>query len=182
MNKFFGHLKTVLTHKWWVFYYACKLGIPWQGFMHDMSKFHPTEFFESVKYYKGTSSPIPECKKDKGYSEAWLHHKGRNPHHYEYWTDNYDLGTNAVKMPYKYVLELIADYLAAGRTYRGKNFTFTDEWDWWIMKRANFTLKIHPDTMEIITKIFRILSLTTDKNLAFKCIRSKVMKMEYESN
>ena len=57
MNKFFGHLKTVLTHKWWVFKYACKLGIPWQGFMHDMSKFSPTEFFESVKYYMVMTRP-----------------------------------------------------------------------------------------------------------------------------
>ena len=182
MKNIFRHLTTILTHKWWVFRYACKLGIPWQGFMHDMSKFHPTEFFESVKFYKGTSSPIPEAKKVQGYSRAWLHHKGCNKHNYEYWTDNYDLGTDAVKMPYKYVLELVADYLAAGRTYRGKNFTFTDEWDWWIMKRANYTLKIHPDTMELITKFFRILS--NEGESGFRTIKhnKNILKKNYENN
>lgn len=175
----FKHLKVIITHKWWVFYYACKLGIPWQGFWHDMSKFSPTEFFESIKYYKGTSSPIPECKKDKGYSLAWQHHKGRNPHHYEYWTDNYDTGTTTIKMPYKYVLELIADYLAAGRTYQGKNFTFISEWDWWIMKRANYNPKIHPETIDLITKIFRKLAVSDNKSEAFKYIRSNELKNDY---
>ena len=67
---FFGHLRNILVHKWWVFYYACKFGIPWRGFMHDWSKFHPTEFFESVKYYQGTLSPIPVCKEAVGLSLA----------------------------------------------------------------------------------------------------------------
>ena len=85
INNFIGHLKTIIVHKYWVFYYACKLGIPIQGLLHDMSKFSPIEFWESVKYYQGgKSSPINACKADKGYSLAWQHHKGRNPHHYEY--------------------------------------------------------------------------------------------------
>ena len=49
MKAFFGHIKNILVHKWWVFYYAYKFGIPWRGFMHDWSKFHPIEFWESVK-------------------------------------------------------------------------------------------------------------------------------------
>lgn len=181
MSNIFKHLKTILTHKKWVFYYASKLGISWQGFWHDMSKFSPTEFFESIKYYKGTSSPIPECKKDKGYSLAWQHHKGRNKHHYEYWTDNYDTGTTCIKMPYKYVLELVADYLAAGKTYRGKYFSFTDEWDWWIMKRANYNPKIHPYTMDLITKIFRILASEGEKGFKYIKQNSKQIEREYES-
>lgn len=177
MKNIFKHLKTILTHKWWVFKYACKLGIPWQGFWHDMSKFSPTEFFESVKYYKGTSSPIPECKKDKGYSLAWQHHKGRNPHHYEYWTDNYDSGTTTIKIPYKYVLELVADYLAAGRTYRGEKFTFMDEWDWWVMKLHNYPPKIHKDTIDLITRMFVILA---NNDNGFKIIRKGDLKKDYE--
>ena len=110
-----GHTRNIITHKWWVFYYACRLGIPFRGFMHDWSKFSPVEFFESVKYYQGSSSPIPACKEANGYSLAWQHHKGHNPHHYEYWIDNVDNGGTPIKMPYKYVLEMIADYLAAGK-------------------------------------------------------------------
>jgi hypothetical protein len=137
MKAFFGHLRNILVHKWWVFYYACKFGIPWRGFMHDWSKFHPIEFWESVKYYQGDKSPIPVCKAENGVSKAWQHHKGHNPHHYEYWTDNYD-GDNTTyhKIPYEYLMEMMADWFAAGRTYIGKSFTIADEFAWWKWKKS----------------------------------------------
>ena len=150
-----------------MFYYCCKFGIPLQGITHDLSKFSPTEFLESIKFYQGgKSSPIPAAKKAQGYSLAWQHHKGRNKHHYEYWTDNYDSGTTCIKMPYKYVLELVADYLAAGRTYRGKDFTFVDEYEWW-MKCKDYR-KIHKDTKQLITKILYMLAYRTDTKEVFK--------------
>ena len=137
-----GHFKTVIIHKYWVFKYAKQIGIPWQGLIHDLSKFSWTEFSESVKFYQeGKSSPIVAAKKAQGYSLAWQHHKGRNPHHYEHWTDKYDDGTIALKMPFKYVLELIADYLGAGRAYQGKSFTPEAEYKWW---------KNHIDTKDIM--------------------------------
>lgn len=164
LKSIFGHLKTVLTHKYWVFVYCCKLGIPWQGITHDLSKFSWTEFSESVKYYQGgKSSPIPVIKNKNGYSKAWQHHKGRNPHHYEYWTDNYDNGTTCIKMPYNYVLELIADYLAAGRTYNGKSFTIKNEIEWWINckdKRA-----IDKETKLLISYIFECIDAGGFKNM-----------------
>ena len=68
VEKILGHLKTVLTHKWYVFIYCCKLGIPWQGIKHDLSKFSWTEFSESVKYYQGgEKSPIPPTAKACGF-------------------------------------------------------------------------------------------------------------------
>lgn len=144
MRAFFGHIKNILVHKWWVFYYACKFGIPWRGFMHDWSKFHPIEFWESVKYYQGDKSPIPVCKKENGVSRAWQHHKGHNPHHYEYWTDNYDNGKPTCHpMPYEYVMEMLADWFAAGRTYRGKTFNVGDEATWWYNKRKNPNLAMN---------------------------------------
>lgn len=147
-----GHLKTVLTHKKWVFYYCCKLGIPWQGITHDLSKFSPIEFKESIRFYQGgKSSPIPAAKKEQGYSLAWLHHKGRNPHHYEYWTDNYDSGTTCIKIPWNYFLEMIADYLAAGRTYQGKDFTFESEYKWWMKKKDS--CKMNDVTKEFLTEV-----------------------------
>ena len=128
----FIHLKTILVHKFWVFVYCCKLGIPWQGVTHDLSKFSWIEFKESVIFCQGgKKSPIPKAKETQGYSLAWQHHKGRNKHHYEYWTDNYDNQTTAIEMPEKYVRELVADWLAAGRTYNGRSFTIYDEIDWW---------------------------------------------------
>lgn len=153
IRNIFGHLKNIFVHKWWVFYYCCKFRIPWRGFMHDWSKLHPTEFFESVKFYKGDGSPIPIAKKEQGYSLAWQHHKGHNEHHYEYWTDNYDRDTNAQPMPLNCILEMIADWFAAGRTYKGKDFKIKDEVEWWENKKLN-TPKINNATFKLIDYIF----------------------------
>lgn len=159
MKNILKHLKTIFIHKYWVFIYCYKLGIPWQGIMHDISKFSIVEFKESLKYFQdGKSSPIPIAKKEQGYSLAWQHHKGRNPHHYEYWTDNYDTGTTYIEIPHKYVLEMVADWIAAGITYaknNGKKFTITDEINWWNnCKDSKF---IHPKTKECITEILNNL-------------------------
>lgn len=131
-----GHLKTVVEHKRWVWYYCSRLGMYKAGLLHDLSKFSPTELLESAKYYTGgTSSPINAAKKDKGYSLAWFHHKGRNRHHYEYWYDNIDTGGTKVKMPEEYVDELICDYLGAGRAYMKQSFSYVNEYKWWTDKR-----------------------------------------------
>ena len=95
------HFNLVNKHRFKVFKLCCKAGIPFRGLLHDLSKYSPTEFFESVKYYEGSYSPITNCKKENGYSKAWLHHKGRNKHHYEYWYDYSDT------LPEKFVKALI---------------------------------------------------------------------------
>ena len=122
IKKFILHLNLVNKHRFLVFKLCLKAGIPIRGLLHDLSKYSPTEFIESVKYYSGDKSPISNCKKINGYSKAWLHHKGRNKHHHEYW---YDYNTPDVTpiIPYKYVVEMICDNLAAGITYQGKNWT-----------------------------------------------------------
>lgn len=137
IKNFFGHLKTVCTHKYWVFHYCCLAGIPWRGIKHDLSKFSPTEFFESVKYYSGTRSPIDTCKEENSYSKAWLHHKGRNKHHYEYWQDNFDKGGKPLIMPFEDTVEMLCDYLGAGRAYSGKKFSYETEFEWWKEKRKD---------------------------------------------
>ena len=178
IRDFFGHLKTVLIHKFWVFYYACKLGIVWQGIVHDLSKFSPVEFFESVKFYQGgKKSPIPVVKKELGYSKAWQHHKGRNPHHYEYWTDNYDSGTTAIKIPYKYVLEMVADWLGAGKAYNGKGFSIEQEIEWW--NKCRDSKFINDETKKLISYIFE----TIDED-GFKAFRkmSNDLRIIYEVN
>lgn len=131
------HFKKICVHKYWVFHYCSMCGIKWRGIKHDMSKFSPTEFFESIKYYKGDSSPIDECKRINGVSIAWMHHKGRNDHHFEYWQQNFINGGEPVEMPYKCVLELICDYLAAARAYLGNNFSYINEYKWFIDRISN---------------------------------------------
>lgn len=158
------HFKKVCTHKRWVFHYCRIAGITWQGITHDLSKFSPTEFFESVKYYQGTRSPIDACKEVNGWSASWMHHKGRNKHHYEYWQDDFDHGGKPLEMPYKYKVEMLCDYLGAGRAYHGKNFTYQNELDWWINK-SNNPIAMHPNDKAFIDKWLRILAKDGDKAL-----------------
>ena len=149
-----AHFKKICVHKYWVAKYCFKAGLYWQGITHDLSKFSPIEFCESVRFYQGTSSPINAAKAEQGYSLAWQHHKGRNPHHYEYWTDKYDEGTVALEMPYKYAVELICDYLGAARAYQGGNFSFKNELEWWNKKKSN-GIAMHPQTKEFIDEMMR---------------------------
>lgn len=133
------------------------------GLLHDLSKFSPTELLESANYYAGgTSSPINEAKKDKGYSLAWFHHKGRNRHHYEYWYDNIDTGGTKVKMPEEYADELICDYLGAGRAYMKHNFTYVNEYKWWTDKRN--ILAMNEKTKTLVDHIMVSLAWSEIKN------------------
>ena len=158
-QKFFGHLKTVTKHKYWVWYYMNKCGLKWswRGLWHDISKFSPVEFFESVKYYSGTRSPIDACKEENGVSMAWMHHKGRNPHHYEYWMDNFDKGGEAKEMPWKYKVEMICDYLGAARAYMGEKFSYQGELEWW-RKKLDLPRAQHDADKEFVTCILEQLA------------------------
>jgi hypothetical protein len=126
-----GHIKTVSVHKYYVFLAMKDCGHPIQGLLHDMSKFSPTEFGESIEYYTGTHSPIDGARAELGYSMAWLHHKGRNPHHSQYWID-YTWGVITVaKMPWKYLVESICDTIGAGKAYMKDKWTINAPIDWW---------------------------------------------------
>lgn len=162
ISKAFAHFKLVCRHKYYVGKYCFKAGIPLQGILHDLSKFSPVEFFESVKYFQGNRSPIEACKEDKGYSNAWLHHKGRNKHHYHYWFYLSDNDKFPVKMPFKYAVELICDYLGAGHAYMGDDFSYQAEYEWWLDK-SNRELKIHYVTLGFIN--YCLLSFACGKEL-----------------
>ena len=108
LRNFFGHLSTITHHRHLVMRHCFKAGIFWQGCLHDLSKYSPKEFFAGVRYFQGNRSPNEGERAAKGYSLAWIHHKGRNPHHFEYWMD-YNPGTHImapVKMPLRYVIEM----------------------------------------------------------------------------
>ena len=151
-SKFLGHLKTVLTHKHYVAHYCFMCGLYKQGILHDLSKFSPTEFFESVRYYQGNRSPIDACKEENGYSIAWFHHRGRNRHHWEYWVDDFQKGMVPKKMPFRFALEMLCDFLGAGRAYTGKTFSIDAECKWWEKKRTQVVM--HPGTLWFIDTMF----------------------------
>jgi len=121
MNGYIGHFKTVCRHKYYVAKECFKYGLYWRGIVHDLSKFTPVEFIESAKYYSGKSSPISASKKANGYSKAWLHHKGRNKHHWEYWTDFKNGVPFAATIPEKYLIEMCCDILGAAKSYESNN-------------------------------------------------------------
>ena len=176
--KFIKHLKKIIEHKRNVAYYCFMCGLYWQGIIHDLSKFSPTEFGESVQYYVGNDSPINVCKKLNGYSNAWFHHKGRNKHHWEYWVDNLGTGMTAHKMPYKYALEMVCDYLGAGRAYVGKDkFTIDGEYGWWLRNREKMVL--HPDTRRFIDTMFTHMKFNGIKETLTDKTYMKRMKANY---
>lgn len=182
MNKLINHFKTVCKHKYWVGKYCFKVGLYKQGITHDLSKFSPTEFFESVKYYQGTSSPIDACKKEKGVSMAWMHHKGRNKHHYEYWQDNFDKGGEALVMPFKYAAEMLCDYLGAGHAYMGDKFSYEAELKWWQNKTKN-PIAMNPSIKNFINEILVELAWREKQGLSIDFILSqRHLKSVYQYN
>lgn len=160
------HFKKICIHKYYVRKYCWKMGLYWQGLTHDLSKFSPIEFWESAKYYQGDRSPIDACKEANGISYGWQHHKGRNPHHAEYWIDNIDNDKIKVLiMPKKYAMELLADYLGAGRAYMGKEFSYQKEFEWWQNKVANPNLKMHLYIRTFIHIALEKLTKTNDSSV-----------------
>lgn len=153
--KAFKHLKTILIHKVYVGKACFKLGLYKQGVFHDISKLSPIEFISSVKYYTGTSSPIDEEKKDKGYSEAWQHHKGRNPHHPEYWIDNVMVPGQecvALQMPKKYAYECLADWIGAGKAYEKTSWSPESAYNWY--EKVGSKRRIHQQTKAFLGAVF----------------------------
>ena len=163
------HTKLITHHKWVVFKLCCKIGEPWRGFMHDWSKYSPTEFIESVKYYNGTHSPITEAKKANGYSKAWLHHKGRNRHHAEYWVDESAENKTPI-IPYKFAAEMICDKLSAGMTYMGDKFTKEYELEYW--KKEQEKIRMNPKMKQYVTEVLtQVAENGIDKALTKQNVR-----------
>jgi hypothetical protein len=150
------HFKLITTHKYYVFKNCYKAGLIWRGIKHDLSKYSPTEFLESVRYFSGNRSPIDNCKEVNGWSKAWMHHKGRNTHHYEYWQDNFDKGGEPLQMPYEDALEMVCDYIAAGQAYMKKDFSYSGEYDWWLNKTAR-GIAMHPKTLQFVDLMLRVM-------------------------
>jgi hypothetical protein len=122
-QKFIGHARTVHRHRAMVRRLCFKCGLYWQGMTHDMSKYSPVEFWNGVKYYTGTASPHIGERKEKGHSDAWVHHHNRNKHHGEYWWDiNPDGKSCPIPMPTKYLKEMICDRVAASMIYLGDKY------------------------------------------------------------
>ena len=174
---FIGHFKTITRHKILVAKGCFKLGLYYQGIMHDMSKYSPTEFLVGVKYYQGTESPNNAERMEEGISMSWLHHKGRNKHHFEYWID-YDVEGNStilagMKMPVKYVAEMFCDRVAASRIYNKDKYKDSDPLDYYIKGLGHYIM--HPETDELLHNLLKMLA-DKGEEYTFAYIKANVLK------
>lgn len=178
--KVLGHLRTINHHKRLVMKHCFKVGLYRQGLMHDMSKYSPSEFLAGCKYYQGNRSPNNAQREDVGYSAAWLHHKGRNKHHYEYWIDysvNPKEGIIGMKMPVRYVVEMFCDRVAASKTYEGEAYEDRHPLEYYEKGAARLGKMIHPDTAALLHKLLKMLAEEgEDKTFAY--IRRVVLEKE----
>lgn len=153
----YKHFVTITRHRHKVIQHCFKAGIFWQGCLHDLSKYKPSEFIVGAKYYQGTRSPNEAEREDKGYSVAWMHHKGRNKHHFEYWTD-YNIQTKTiqpVKMPMNYVIEMFCDRVASSKIYMGDKYTNKCPLDYFLMTKSN--RQIHKETSDELEFLLKML-------------------------
>ena len=166
------HFITITHHRHKVIANCFRAGIPMRGLLHDLSKYSPTEFIPGAKFYLGNRSPNEGERESYGYSKAWLHHKGRNRHHFEHWTD-YNPETkkfSGVEMPQKYLIEMFCDRVAASKIYNGKNYTDSTPLQYFLNGRNNRGSIIHPKTSDELELLLRMLSEKGEKE-TFRYIR-----------
>jgi hypothetical protein len=118
--------------------------------LHDLSKFSRSEFWPYAEHFLG------EKKHEEEFHRAWLHHVHHNDHHWEHFIENYPsvskiLANNPqlnnltiYEMPDEAILEMIADNLAASRSYEGywPDRKKKDGWPW--MTKSYQKYRLHP--------------------------------------
>ncbi|MEE1009469.1 MAG: DUF5662 family protein [Agathobacter sp.] len=181
--KAWNHFKTITHHKILVLVGCFKIGLYKQGLLHDLSKYTPTEFLVGCKYYQGYMSPNNAERMDKGYSSAWLHHKGRNKHHLEYWID-YSIakeddnngaknGMTGMKMPIKYVCEMFIDRISASKNYQKEKYTDRSSLEYYEKSKDHYI--INEDTAALLEYLLEMLVARGEKE-TFSFIKNELLK------
>ena len=175
-HNFFGHLHTINTHKLEVMKNCFRVGLYKQGLLHDLSKYSFSEFIPGVKYYQdGNRSPNNAQREAEGCSTAWLHHKGRNRHHYEYWIDystRLPGGMQPVPMPDKYIAEMLMDRIAACKIYNGK--AYTDRSPLQYYESGKDPAPLHAYTKEVLEKLLKMLAEKGEKE-TFQYVKTELL-------
>ena len=173
--KAWKHFKTITRHKLKVMEGCFKVGLYKQGILHDMSKYSPTEFLVGVRYYQGNRSPNNAEREAIGYSSAWLHHKGRNKHHLEYWLDYGfppDKRITGMRMPVKYVVEMCMDRIAACKIYMGDSYHDSAPFEYY--ERGKAITILHDETRALLEKMLRMLAEKGEKE-TFAYIKTEIL-------
>lgn len=169
------HFITITKHKILVMKGCFRLGLYKQGLLHDMSKYLPTEFLVGCKYFQGVRSPNNAEREAKGYSEAWLHHKGRNKHHFEFWVD-YSLdgrGMVPVEMPVRYVAEMFVDRVSASKVYLKDNYNQEEPLKYFQKGKGHYGM--HENTSKLLEKFLEKLA-NDGETATFKYIKNEFLK------
>jgi len=177
--KAWKHFCTITEHKLLVMKHCFQIGLYRQGLLHDLSKYTPSEFLPGCKYYQGYRSPNNAEREDKGYSAAWLHHKGRNKHHFEYWIDySMDVtGMVGCKMPPNYVAEMMMDRIAASKVYNKGSYNHHFPLQYY--ERGKHAYTIHPETRALLEYLLHMLD-EQGEEATFDYIRKNLVgKKEY---
>lgn len=153
LHQFIGHLKTITIHKIKVMKLCFACGLYKQGLLHDLSKYSLTEFIPGVRFYQGNRSPISKEKEIIGYSRGWLHHKGRNKHHFEYWIDSINGEFQGVEMEINYVIEMFCDRVAASMVYAKEKYNDDYPLDYFLKNKESYYL-MHPNTKNLLESLF----------------------------
>lgn len=172
-----GHFKTITKHKILVMRLCFRVGLYRQGLLHDLSKYSWTEFRVGAKYYSGKHSPNVEERLEYGYSSAWLHHKGRNKHHFEYWNDfspKYN-ATVPIEMPTQYLVEMVMDRIAACKTYHGSDYADGDALEYLLSGKDLSMMNVNTQR-----QLQYLLEMLRDhgEDVTFRYIRDHVLKGE----
>ena len=182
--KVWQHFCTISKHKILVMKGCFELGLIRQGLLHDLTKYSPSEFWVGCKYYQGDKSPNDAERMDKGYSSAWLHHKGRNKHHLEYWLD-YGVpdkegpnkgkrkGICGMKMPIEYVVEMYVDRVAASKNYQKDKYRDDSALVYYQGGKAGTLL--HEDTKALLELLLHMLAKRGEAQTK-RFIRTKLLK------
>ena len=175
MGKALQHFRTITHHRHEVIRNCRRAGILMQGLRHDLSKFSPTAFLEGARNWQGDRSPNDRARETQGYSAAWMHHKGRNRHHFEYWSDYspVDKIMKPVEMPVRYVAEMFCDRVAASKTYQGKGYNDRQPLEYFERGRARRTPLIHPKTSDLIEELLTMLA-EQGEDVTFAYIRELI--------
>jgi len=171
-----NHFKTITNHKMLVMKYCFKVGLYKQGLLHDLSKYSWIEFSAGIKYYKGNMSPNAAQKMIEGYSAAWLHHKGRNKHHFEYWIDygpKHGDGFVGMKMPVSFVVEMFIDRVCASKVYLKEKYIDRAALDYY--NRGKDYCILHKDTQKLLELLLNKL-VDEGEEKAFAFIKNEVLK------
>ena len=175
LRKAIGHFKTITHHRHLVMMGCFKVGLYRQGLLHDLSKYTWTEFKTGAKYFQGDRSPNNAEREEVGLSTAWLHHKGRNKHHLEYWID-YSLQEGSpmagMKMPTRYVVEMFIDRIAACKNYQKEAYTNKSPLEYYKKGESHYLL--HPETKALLEEMLEFLAEHGEKE-AYAYIRKNIL-------